>query len=282
MMMLDENLSPLDSLGITTGFGDEMLRIGPVKLFSDGSIGGRTARMRRPYVGESDNLGLFMMPPEDLKAKVLRAHKAGFQVAIHAIGDSAIDLVLDAYEAAQAADPRPNPRHRIEHCSIVDEQTIARIARLGVIPIPGTSFLYHFRDAYIANLGEDRIRYAYGMATFGKHGIPAAASSDAPVVPTSATIGLQTMMTRRDARGREVWPEERVSLDDALAAYTVNGAYASFEEDRKGRLRPGMLGDVTVFETNLREVEPTAIGEVQVDLTILGGQVAFDRAATAS
>ncbi len=226
-----------------------------------------------------DNVGLFMMPPEELKAKVLHAHKAGFQVAIHAIGDAAIDLVLDAYEEAAIADPRPNPRHRVEHCSIVDEQTIARIGRLGVIPIPGTSFLYHFRDAYVANLGEDRIRYAYGMATFGKYGIPAAASSDAPVVPTTATIGLQTMMTRQDARGRDVWPEERVSLDDALAAYTVNGAYASFEEHSKGRLRPGMLGDVTVFETNLRDVEPAAISEVQVDLTILGGQVAYDRLA---
>ncbi len=279
MMMLDENLIPLERLGITTGFGDAMLRIGPLKLFSDGSIGGRTARMRRPYVGETDNVGLFMMPPEELKAKVLHAHKAGFQVAIHAIGDSAIDLVLDAYEEAMTADPRPNPRHRVEHCSIVDEQTIERIGRLGAIPIPGTSFLYHFRDAYVSNLGEDRIRFAYGMATFGKHGIPAAASSDAPVVPTTATVGLQTMMTRQDGRGRDVWPEERVSLDEALAAYTVNGAYASFEENLKGRLRPGMLGDVTVFETNLREVEPSAIGEVQVDLTILGGQVAFDRAA---
>ena len=279
MMMLDENLVPLENLGIKTGFGDAMLRIGPVKLFSDGSIGGRTARMRRPYVGETDNVGLFMMPPEDLKAKVLHAHRAGFQVAIHAIGDAAIDLVLDAYEEAAIADPRPNPRHRVEHCSIVDEQTIARIGRLGVIPIPGTSFLYHFRDAYISNLGEDRIRYAYGMATFGNHGIPAAASSDAPVVPTSATAGLQTMMTRRDARGRDVWPEERVSLDDALAAYTVNGAYASFEEHLKGRLRPGMVGDVTVFETNLRDVEPASIGQVQVDLTILDGQVAFDRSA---
>ena len=279
MMMLDENLVPLEQLGITTGFGDEMLRIGPVKLFSDGSIGGRTARMRRPYVGEANNVGLFMMPPEDLKAKVLRAHKAGFQVAIHAIGDSAIDLVLDAYEEAQNADPRPDPRHRIEHCSIIDEEMIARIGRLGAIPIPGTSFLHHFRDAYVSNLGEDRIRFAYGMATFGKYGIPAAASTDAPVVPTSAPIGLQTMMTRRDARGREVWPEEQVSLDEALATYTVNGAYASFEERLKGRLRLGMLGDVTVFETNLRDVEPAAIGDVQVDMTILGGQVAFDRTA---
>src|SRR3712207_9123583 len=112
------------------------------------------------------NVGLWMMPPEDLKAKVLRAHRAGFQVAIHAIGDAAIDLVLDAYEAAQRADPRPDPRHRIEHCSIVDEGIVRRIAALGVVPVPGTSFLRHFRDAYVDNLGEERPRHAYGLANF--------------------------------------------------------------------------------------------------------------------
>ena len=109
MMMLDETLDHLASLGITTGFGDEWVRIGPAKLFSDGSIGGRTARMHAPYEGQPDNYGLWMMPPEELKAKVRRAHDAGFQVGIHAIGDAAIDLVLDAYQEAQTANPRPDP-----------------------------------------------------------------------------------------------------------------------------------------------------------------------------
>ena len=277
MMMLDETLEPMIRLGVRTGFGDNWLRIGPAKLFSDGSIGGRTARMRHPYEGEPDNVGLWMMEPEDLKAKVLRAHRAGFQVAIHAIGDAAIDLVLDAYEAAQRADPRPNPRHRIEHCSIVDEAMIARIAALGVVPVPGTSFLAYVRQAYLDNLGPDRPRLAYGLATFARHGIVAAASSDAPVVPTSAAIGLRTMVARIDIDGRPVWPEEAVSLDAALRAYTVNGAYASFEEGTKGTLAPGMLGDVTVFETDLHGVEPAALGDIQVDLTVVGGRVAYAR-----
>jgi len=278
MMLIDETLDDLVTLGVQTGLGDEWLRIGPAKLFSDGSIGGRTARMRRSYEGESDNVGLWMMPEEELKAKVRRAHSAGFQVGIHAIGDAAIDLVLDAYEEAMTYDPRPDPRHRIEHCSIVDDATIARIARLGVIPVPGTSFLYHFRDAYTQNLGYDRLRYTYGMASFARHGVIAAASTDAPVVPTSATIGLQTMMTRRDVNGAEVWPEEAVSLAEALRAYTVNGAYASFEETIKGKLAPGLLGDVTVFETDLRAVAPDEIGGVQIDYTIPEGRIAYARA----
>jgi predicted amidohydrolase YtcJ len=278
MMMIDQMLEPMTEIGLQTGMGDEWLRIGPAKLFSDGSIGGRTARMRFPYEGQAENVGLWMLPPAELEQKVMRAHRAGFQVGIHAIGDAAIDLVLDAYEAAMTAAPRPNPRHRIEHCSIIDEETIKRIARLGVIPIPGTSFLYYFRDAYVQNLGYDRIRYAYGMASFARHGVIAAASTDAPVVPTSATVGLQTMLTRLDLQNRPVWPEEVISLDDALRAYTVNGAYASFEEGIKGTLKPGMVGDITVFETDLRSVDPSNLGRVQIDYTITDGNVAYERA----
>jgi predicted amidohydrolase YtcJ len=277
MMIIDEMLEPLVETGIRTGFGDTWLRIGPAKLFSDGSIGGRTARMRRPYEGEAENVGLWMLPPEEIKQKVLKAHSAGFQVGIHAIGDAAVELILDSYEEAMLAAPRPDPRHRIEHCSIVDEGLLDRIAKLGAIPIPGTSFLHAFRDAYVQNLGLDRIRYAYGMASFAQRGIIAAASSDAPVVPTTATIGLQTMMTRLDSNGNPVWPEESIPLDDALRAYTVNGAYASFEETVKGTLAPGFLGDVTVFETDLCSVAPTDIGTVQVDLTITEGNVAYER-----
>jgi predicted amidohydrolase YtcJ len=277
MMMLDETLDHLAGLGIQTGFGDEWVRIGPAKLFSDGSIGGRTARMHKPYEGQPDNVGLWMMPPEELKAKVRRAHDAGFQVGIHAIGDAAIDLVLDAYEAAQAANPRPDPRHRVEHCSIVDDRILGRIRDLGAIPIPGTSFLRHFRDAYVNNLGEWRIGQAYGMRSFARFGITAAASSDAPIVPVDALAGLQTMVTRRDILDRPCNPEEAISLADALRAYTVNGAYASFEEGIKGTLRPGMLGDVTVFETDLFAVAPDDLSTVAVDCTIAGGDVVYER-----
>ncbi|MGH2532338.1 MAG: amidohydrolase [Thermomicrobiales bacterium] len=281
MMIIDAMLEPMELIGLQTGMGDEWLRVGPAKLFSDGSIGGRTARMRRPYEGEGENVGLWMLPPEALKAKVLRAHKAGFQLGIHAIGDAAIDLVLDAYEEALKAYPRPNPRHRIEHFSIVDEAILVRTARLGVIPIPGTSFLHDFRPVYVQNLGLDRLRYTYGMASYLRHGIVAAASTDAPVVSTSATIGLQTMMTRADANGEFVWPEEAVSLHDALRAYTINGAFASFEEAVKGTLTPGKLGDVTVFETDLERVPANDIGSVKVDLTITEGRIAYERSGQA-
>ena len=277
MMLIDETLDDLIALGIQTGFGDEWLRIGPAKLFSDGSIGGRTAMMHKPYEGQPDNFGLWMMPPDVLKAKVRRAHDAGFQVGIHAIGDAAIVLVLDAYEEAQRANPRADTRHRIEHCSIVDDRILGRIRDLGVVPIPGTSFLRHFRDAYVNNLGEWRIGQAYGMASYARFGLIAAASSDAPVVPINPLAGIQTMMTRRDLFGQPVNLAEVISLEDALCAYTVNGAYASFEEGIKGTLKPGMLGDVTVFETDLANVAPDDLANVQVDYTIADGSVVYAR-----
>jgi predicted amidohydrolase YtcJ len=277
MMLIDETLDDLIALGIQTGFGDEWLRIGPAKLFSDGSIGGRTAMMHKPYEGQPDNFGLWMMPPDVLKAKVRRAHDAGFQVGIHAIGDAAIDLVLDAYEEAQQANPRPDARHRIEHCSIVDDRILGRIRDLGVVPIPGTSFLRHFRDAYVNNLGEWRIGQAYGMRSFERFGIVAAASSDAPVVPINPMAGIQTMMTRHDILGRPVNPAEAISLEDALRAYTVNGAYASFEEGIKGTLKPGMLGDITVFDADLAQVDPDDLSEVSVAYTIADGEVVYER-----
>ena len=277
MMIIDDTLDELESLGISTGFGDDWLRIGPAKLFADGSIGGRTARMRQPYLDEPDNRGLWMIPPSGIRERVLRADAAGFQIGIHAIGDAAVEAVLDAYEEAITAHPRPDRRHRIEHCSIVDEGLIDRIARLGVVPIPGTSFLYDMRPVYLQNLGAERVRYAYAMKTFAERGIVAAASSDAPVVTVNPLLGIQTMVSRNDRGGDAIWPEEAVSVEDALRAYTANAAYASFSESAKGSIRPGMLADMTIFDSDLRHVPADEIAAQHVNFTIVGGQVVYER-----
>ena len=277
MMIIDETLDELIALGLQTGFGDDWLQIGPAKLFSDGSIGGRTARVRQPYVGEPDNFGIWMIPVEEIQAKVIRAHDAGFQVGIHAIGDAAIEAVLDAYATAQSRNPRPDIRHRIEHCSLVDEALIARIRDQGVVPIPGTTFLHYTRPAYLQNLGSDRVRYAYAMQTFANEGIVAAASSDAPVVPCNPMLGIQTMVARRDRLGDEIFPQEAISVEEALRAYTWNGAYASHTEHRKGSLAPGMLADLTIFQSDLRDVAPMELGAQLVDYTIADGTVVHER-----
>ncbi len=278
MMMIDERLELLKELGIRTGFGDDMLRIGPAKIFLDGSIGGRTARMSQPYEDEDDNLGLWMQDPQLMKQKLIDAHLAGFQCCAHAIGDAAIDLLLSAFEEALEQSPRADHRHRIEHSSILRPDLLDRIQAINSIPIPGTTFLHSFQKAYIANLGMDRIRYAYAMREFLNRGIVAAASTDAPVVSTSAMIGIKTMMTRLSEEGDELYAEEQITLEEAIHAYTWAGAYASFEESIKGTLDPGKVGDVVVLETDLRGVEPAEMGTVNVDLTAMNGEIVYQRA----
>jgi predicted amidohydrolase YtcJ len=272
MTIIDDLLDYQAGLGIGTGFGDDWLHFGPVKLFSDGSIGGRTARLREPYTGEPDNFGLWMISPAEIEERVIRAHTAGYP-----IGDAAIEAVLDAYAKAQATLPRMDARHRIEHCSLVDLALLERIKDQGVIPIPGTTFLYYTRPAYLQNLGRERIRYAYAMKTFNEMGIIAAASSDAPVVPPNPMLGIQTMVARRDRLGDEIYPEEAISVEDALRAYTWNGAYASHSEHRKGALKPGYLGDMTIFDSDLRAVAPQELEHRAVDYTIADGTVVFQR-----
>jgi predicted amidohydrolase YtcJ len=218
-----------------------------------------------------------MISPEEIEQRVIRAHNAGFQIGIHAIGDAAVIAVLDAYASAQALNPRPDARHRIEHCSLVDDAIIDRIREQGVIPIPGTTFLYYMRPVYLQNLGADRVRYAYAMKTFADRGIIAAASSDAPVVPVNPMLGIQTMVTRRDRLGDEIFPEEQITVEEALRAYTWNGAFASFSEQRKGSLQPGFLADLTVFESDLRSVEPRQLEHQHVDYTIVDGEVVHER-----
>lgn len=281
MILIDALLEPCRELGIRTGFGDAWLRIGPAKLFLDGSIGGRTARMSQPYLDRPDTCGLWMDDPEVMKRKIVEAHRAGFQCCAHAIGDAAIELLLDAFEEALRLEPRLDHRHRIEHCSILRPDLIDRIARLGAIPIPGTTFLHDFQEVYLSGLGHERLRYAYALRTFLDRGIVAAASTDTPVCSPSAMLGIQTMVTRRNAAGQVLWPEECVTLDEAIRVYTANGAYASFEERAKGTLEPGKLADLAVLETDLRSVASEELGTVRVDYTIVDGRVAYVRPGAA-
>lgn len=277
MMLIDDTLDELIELGIMTGFGDDWMRIGNAKLYTDGSIGGRTARLSEPYVDEENNVGLWMYPPEQIREKLLRAHTAGFQLGNHAIGDAAISLLLDVYEEAQRLHPVDDFRPRIEHCSIVSEPMLERVKQIGAVPIPGTTFMYDFMAGYIENLGKERIRYAYAMNTFDQRGIVAAASTDAPVCVVNPMVGVQFMLTRVDRTGHEIYREESVSLEQAIRAYTWNGAYASHQETVKGSLEPGKLGDIAVFETDLRDVDPVELRNVRCDFTIADGHVVYDR-----
>ncbi len=274
-LMIRENLLPhLADLGLRGGFGDDRLRIGPIKLFSDGSLIGRTAAVSAPFLADPrpDNLGLEMMPQAELDDVVWRAHRAGFQVATHAIGDRAIAMVLDAYERAIERAPRADHRHRIEHCGILRPDLIARIVRLGVIPVSQPIFVSEYGDGFRRHLGEGRLALTYPFRSLLDAGIGLTFSSDCPVSAFEPLKGIRDAVFERTGSGAPYVPGEALTVEEALHCYTVAGARASFEEDRKGRLRPGMLADLTVLARDPRAVEPAALADIPVTLTVRGGE----------
>ena len=263
--------------GIKTGDGDEHLKVGPAKIFTDGSAGGRTAAMRAPYLGDSPDRGIFLYSDEDLDELVGRYHEAGYQIAIHAIGDAAIDQALAAYARALDRSPGDDRRHRIEHCGYIVPEHIDIMVKRGIFPAPQPVFLYDFGDLYLEVLGEARSAGCYPMRTWMQHGLHPAASSDAPVCAANVMTNLYAMMTRKTAKGIVLGEGERLDLPEALSASTYNGAYLSFSEPLKGTLAEGQLADLAVTSRDLFSADPEEILASQIDITLLEGDIVYDR-----
>ncbi len=263
-------------LGIATGLGDETLKIGPLKIFSDGSMLGRTAAMTAPFADDPGNAGFLQRDPDELRELVLRAHRGGWQIATHAIGDLAVATALDCYEHALRDLPRADHRHRIEHCGVVGEADLDRIARLGVIPVPQGRFVNELGDGMAAALGPERVLQAYRQRSFLERGIPLPGSSDRPVVQGAPLLGIADLVLRRTAGGAEFGPGEALTPMQALHAWTLGSAHAAFEEHRTGSLVPGKLADLAVLSDDLTAVDPEQIASLQVLATVVGGEVRHD------
>jgi predicted amidohydrolase YtcJ len=256
-------------LGLRTGFGDDHLRIGAMKIFADGSMIGRTAAMVDPYTDDG-GLGYFQTSPEQLRETIGRAHRSGWQVATHAIGDRAVGEVLDIYEEVLTAHPRRDHRHRIEHCGVTRPEHVERIARLGVIPVPQGRFVRELGDGMVTAVGAERAEWCYRQKSFLDAGIELPASSDRPVVNGDPMLGLRDLVERRTATGAVVGAGERLSPAQALRAYTYGSAYAGFAEHRVGLLDLGYLADCAVLSADPLQVEDLA--DVTVLATIVGGE----------
>jgi predicted amidohydrolase YtcJ len=264
--------------GLVTGVGHDMLRVGPVKIFTDGSAGGRTAWMSEPYLGEDKTCGVACQTDEVLDEYVMDYHRKGYQMAIHAIGDAAIEQVLSAYEKVLAAEPDADRRHRIEHCGFLSADHIARMQSAGIYPAPQPVFIYDFGDLYYSVLGTARPDASYPMRGWLNAGLKPSASTDAPVCDANPFPNIYTMLTRKTGKGTVVGGQERLTIDEVLQAYTEFGAFAEKAEARKGRLAPGLLGDVAVFSRDMTRATPEEILEdTRCDITVRGGAVVFDR-----
>lgn len=260
---------------MASGFGDDMLRIGAVKYAADGSASERTMSRSTPYNGRPDDYGILTMTQEEIDAAVDDAVAHDFRIGIHANGDVAIDRVLNAYERVLKDWSGENPRFRIEHCSMVNPSLLERIKKAGVVPTPFYTYAYYHGNKWL-DYGEQMMASMFTHRSFLDYGIPVAPASDYTPGPFEPMMAIQSMVTRKDMQGRVWGPSQRISVTEAMQICTMNGAYASFEENIKGSLTPGKLADIVVLEEDPHDVDPDRIANVKVLRTILGGRSTFE------
>ncbi len=281
-----ESHTPLEhvvALGLKQGLGDEWLKIGGIKMSVDGACAWRNAATYDPYPGEPDNCGIVRIPQEELDEKVLACHLAGLRVAIHAIGQKAVDMALQAIEKALEARPDPGHRHRIEHAYLpAPAGQLERMRRLGVIASPQPSFIWGFGDAWVDIWGKEHLETVMPMRTLLDLGIRTMGSTDYPCVPIRPLLTVQSAVTRRTRAGEVLGPREAIGLHEALLLQTRGAAYGGYEERVKGSIELGKLADLVVLSQDPYSVPAEEIGSIQVDATVLGGELVFQREAAAA
>ena len=268
-------LDEMIAAGIRTGLGDDQVRVGAVKLVCDGSISERTARLSRPYVGRPSDHGILVTEPDELYRQAKHAHDADWQIGIHANGDVAVDISLGIFERLQAERARTDPRFRLEHCTVINEDLVGRIRAVGAIPNPFSTYVYYHGEK-MRHYGEERLNSMFAVRSFLDAGIPVTQTSDYPPGPFEPMMALQSAVTRRDSNGKLWGPNQRVSVAEALRVGTVNGAYASYEEDIKGSIEPGKLADLVVLGRDPHEVDPMEIIDIPIERTMIGGRWVFE------
>jgi predicted amidohydrolase YtcJ len=272
-------------IGIRRAWGSSYLRLGAVKGYADGSLGSRTAYMFEPFADDPGNRGLLsdeMHPPGAMRDRLMQADAAGLQLRIHAIGDRAISMILDIFSDIEKKHGYHDQRFTIEHAQHMAEKDFERFAKLHVIA--STQPYHAIDDGRWAEkpLGPDRARYSYAWRSFLHHGVTLAFGTDWPVAPLNPMLSLYAAVTRAtlDGKNPDGWiREEKITLSEALEAYTMGSAFAEFQEREKGSITPGKLADMVVLSDNIFDLKPDAIRNVGVNTTIVGGKVVYDGTA---
>jgi predicted amidohydrolase YtcJ len=268
-------------VGIRHAWGSSYLRLGAVKGYADGSLGSRTAYMFEPFSDDPGNRGLLsdeMHPPSAMRDRLMQADAAGLQIRVHAIGDRAISMMLDIFGDIEKAHGDHDQRFAIEHAQHMAQKDFERFAKLHVI---ASMQPYHAIDDgrwAEARLGHDRLRYSYAWRSFLDHGVTLAFGTDWPVAPLDPMQGLYAAVTRATLDGKNPggWiPEEKITLPEAIEAYTMGSAFAEFQEREKGSITPGKLADMVILSDNIFDLKPEAIRNIKVQTTIVGGKIVY-------
>jgi predicted amidohydrolase YtcJ len=275
-MPISSQLEAFEALGVAGRFGDDRLAIGPMKFYADGALTGGTAAFTTPYGPAGEFTGSLYWPSDaEFRDAIVRADAAGWQIGVHAQGDRAIDRVLDAYEVALTAHPRDDHRHRIEHCGGPRPDQLERMARLRVMAVGQPRYFWDAGDAWLAAFDPER---AHGLQPYREMldaGVRFALSSDAPVASHRPMDTIASAVLRSTASGAVIGDDQALTVDEAVRACTVDAAASYFADDRLGTLEVGKLADVVVLDRDLFATESSTIAEVAIDMTIVGGEIAY-------
>jgi predicted amidohydrolase YtcJ len=256
------------------GDAPEWLAISGTKIFSDGALSTRTAAMRRPYAEDATNRGILLWEQPVLESMMRRAHGAGWQIATHALGDRAVEAVLDAYQGAMSGQERQGHRHRIEHCMVCDEGLGRRIKNLAIVPVLQPD-IHRLGDGYITALGVERAQDVIPMRVFEHLNIPVAFSSDCPVIPCNPLEVIRSAVVRRTPGGIVLGRHHAVSVMHGIRLYTAGSAYATHTDTIKGTLRPGLLADFVVLSRDPAATTIDDFDDLTVTRTVVGGEIRF-------
>jgi hypothetical protein len=278
---LDVSSFAMDELfaaGLRTGSGDGMFSVGAIKLFVDGSLGARTAALTRPYADDPGQSGILVQPRDAFMADVQKAHRHGMQVAIHAIGDLAVDWALDAIQAAQEAGTPRALRHRVVHVQITRPEHPARFVALGAVAEIQPKFVTTDKRWVEARVGPELARTSYAWKTLLDAGVHCAGGSDAPVEPIDPLLGVAAAVTRQGADGSPPggWlPSQRLTVEEALRLFAAGGAYAAHSEGWRGSLSPGKAADFVILDRAPDRVDPSEIKDLRVLGTFIEGREVY-------
>jgi len=248
-------MSQFQEAGVALGSGDSQLRLGGVKIIVGETTG-------EPYP-----------PQNELNQQVFNAHQAGFQLAIHATRPSTLEAAIIALEYANNHLSQTGRRHRIEHCSVCPPHLLERLSKLQAVIVVQPPFVHYGGERYLATMPASQLQWLYRYKSFLNSGLIVAASSDSPIVPDNPLAGIYAAVTRRTESGQPLLLQECVSAEQALAMYTINGAYASFEEERKGSITPGKLADMVILSDDPVKSLPEKVKDIKVEMTIIDGKV---------
>jgi len=261
--------------GLKTGMGDDWVKLGGMKITCDGSISERTARLSQPYAGRPDDYGIVVMDEEQMYPYVKKAHDAGWQIGVHANGDVGIGITLDLFERIYKESPKADPRFRIEHCTMINDDLIQRMKALGVIPLPFSTYVYYHGEKMKA-YGEERLKSMFALRSFLDAGLRPTQTSDYPPGPFEPMMALQSSVTRTDIRGNVWGANQKVTVEEAIAIGTINGAYSTFDENKKGSLEAGKLADLVVLGRDPFREDPSTLITIPIERTMTGGKWTYE------